>query len=779
MAISSVGSARTDLLELRRLLAVMALSVFGFGVSCIVASVVLADPPSVGMGFVLMSGGLILAVTRVALARLNVATAVMVVVAIILAQAVAVAWLQPVFWLTAIVPLLAVGVALPYVSGRLLALVMGLAWLAILAITIAIETSSQATNLPNQFRHVYAVAGLSSIVGVFLLQLTLYSRRLNRAFGDATRAEHERQQSEKRYSILVERLTGVLYESTFGPAMRTTYVSPQIHDLLGYTPEEWLAGPGLWASTTHPEDRKHLLANEQDALRESGTATWEYRMTRRDGAEIWVRDDETVVTRDENGVPVTVQGFMLDITDQKSLEAQLSHQAFHDSLTGLPNRAMFFGQVDTAIARARRAGTGLAVVYVDLDDFKVVNDTLGHIAGDRLLVEVGRRLRSVLRAGDTAARVGGDEFNVLLEGLDDEIVASDVVRRLLDALSEPYRLEGMDIRITATAGISTLGDSIETAEELQRQADAALYEGKLDGKAGMAWYDASMSERAWARLEIEHGLQRAIENDELVVAYQPVFDLRTSRITGVEALIRWQHPVRGLVAPDAFIPVAERSGLIVPLGRFVLGEACHAGVRIGLRNRQSPGGHGPVGPMPVSVNVSALQILDEDFVTDVSAALASSGLPAACLTLELTESAMILEGERTDSVVAALRSLGVRLAIDDFGTGYSSLSYARRFPVDELKVDRTFVAGLAANTADGAILAAAVAFARALDLDVTAEGVETIEQLARLRAMGCDRIQGFLLSPPVFEAELLTLLETDLPAALVADPSPVQLTAAS
>ena len=500
-------------------------------------------------------------------------------------------------------------------------------------------------------------------------------------------------------------------------------------------------------------------------------------MLRRDGREIWIRDDEAVVARDENGVPVTVQGFMLDITEQKSLEAQLSHQAFHDSLTGLPNRAMFFDQVDAAVGRARRSGKGLAVVYMDLDDFKVINDTLGHIAGDRLLVEVGRRLLSTLRVGDTAARVGGDEFNLLLEGLDDVTLAGEVVSRLLDTLSDPYRLAGMDIRITATAGITTLVGPAATAEELQGQADAALYEAKLAGKSRLAWYDPSMSARAWERLDIEHGLRRAIENGELEVAYQPVVDLHTRQIGGIEALVRWRHPDRGIVAPGAFIPVAERSGLIVPLGRFVLEEACGAAVRFGRRKRGAKGAHGPAGPMPVSVNVSAAQILDDDFVADVSAALVSSGLPAPCLTLELTESVLILEGDRTDAVMTALRNLGVRLAIDDFGTGYSSLSYARRFPVDELKVDRAFIAGLGDGTDDGAIVTAAIAFARALRLDVTAEGVETVQQLARLREMGCDRVQGFLFSEPLFEAEFLAFLAEDLPTCLV-NPPTIRLLAA-
>jgi diguanylate cyclase (GGDEF)-like protein/PAS domain S-box-containing protein len=777
MATSSVGSTRTDLLELRRLLAIMAVSVFAFGAACSATSFVLLDPPSMPMGVVLMAGGLVLAGTRAFLARLTVSRAVVVGVAVILGQAVTVAWIQPIFSLVAVVPLLAVGVALPYVSGRVLAGTMVAAWLTTLVATIVLETSSQATNLPPEFRHVYAVAGMSSIVGVFLLQIALYTQRLRRALADATRAERAREDSETRYSVLVERLTGVVYESTFGPAMQTTYVSPQIHGLLGYSAEEWLADGGLWASRTQPDDRARVLAEEPTALRGSDTSSWEYRMLRRDGREIWIRDDEAVVSRDAYGVPVTVQGFMLDITKQKDLEAQLSHQAFHDPLTGLPNRAMFVDQVNRAIGRARRAGQGLVVVYIDLDDFKVVNDTLGHVAGDLLLVEVGQRLRSTLRVGDTAARVGGDEFNLVLEGLDDLSLAGDIVRRLLTVLSDPYRLKDLDIRITATAGITALDGPAATAEDLQGQADTALYEAKLGGKGRMAWYDPSMSERVWERLDIENGLRRAIENDEISVAYQPVADLHTSQISGVEALVRWRHPDRGIVAPGDFIQVAERSGLIVPLGRFVLEEACRAAVRFGLRERRGWGARGPAGPLPVSVNVSAVQILDDDFVADVSAALTSSGLPASCLTLELTESVLILEGDRTDAVMAALRNLGVRLAIDDFGTGYSSLSYARRFPLDELKVDRAFVTGLGDNADDGAIVTAAIAFARALHLDVTAEGVETVEQLARLREMGCDRVQGFLFSQPLFEAELLAFLATDPPICLM-DPPAIRLLAA-
>jgi predicted signal transduction protein with EAL and GGDEF domain len=349
--------------------------------------------------------------------------------------------------------------------------------------------------------------------------------------------------------------------------------------------------------------------------------------------------------------------------------------------------------------------------------------------------------------------VGGDEFNILLEGLADTATADDVVRRLLEILSEPYKLDAHEVRIRATAGIAGLDDPELTAEDLQRHADAALYAAKAEGKSRLAWFDPEMSARASTRLELETGLRRAVTRGEIELAYQPVVDLRTGVIGGVEALARWRHPERGIVPPSEFIPVAEQVGLIVELGRFVLGEACRAGVRLAMAAGQQP--------VPVSVNVSARQIVDVDFVADVRNALEESGLPAAHLTLELTESVLILEGERTDQVVAALRRLGVRLAIDDFGTGYSSLSYARRFPVDELKIDRSFVVGLGRSGEDGAIVTAAIAFARALHLTVTAEGVETTDQAIRLRTLGCDRAQGYLFARPMDEAALAAMLAED------------------
>jgi EAL domain-containing protein (putative c-di-GMP-specific phosphodiesterase class I) len=314
------------------------------------------------------------------------------------------------------------------------------------------------------------------------------------------------------------------------------------------------------------------------------------------------------------------------------------------------------------------------------------------------------------------------------------------------------------VRIRATAGIAGLDGADLTEEDLQRNADAALYEAKADGKSRQAWFDPAMGARASARLALENGLRLALERGQIRLAYQPVVELGSGLIAGVEALARWRHPERGEVPPTEFIPAAERAGLIVELGRFVLREACFASVRLA-----AAAGHHAV---PVSVNVSARQIVDGDFVNDVRSALATAGLAAEHLTLELTESILILEGERTDHVVAALKDLGVRLAIDDFGTGYSSLSYARRFPVDELKIDRSFIDGLGHGREDAAIVTAAIAFARALHLAVTAEGVETADQAIRLRALGCDRAQGYLFARPLEESALVAILAEDGLAAL-------------
>jgi diguanylate cyclase (GGDEF)-like protein/PAS domain S-box-containing protein len=746
-----------DIAELRHLLDILGVLTTGFGAFSLIVGLDASDLGATRAGMLLVVTGLCFVLIRLRIDRVRVGLTVGATAATIVAAAITLTLVEPIYSVFAIVPLLAVGVALPYLRGRVLGTIMVAACIVAFGINVVLETSTKVSLLSPEAQAVIGFGGFLAGIGVFLLQLWRFSSRLHAALDQATAAERSRADSEIRYGALVDRLAGVVYMSSSGADAPIYYVSPQIEAMMGYTPEEWLAGSddwipgyGLWASRIHAEDRERVLVERADRLTVADSHTWEYRLLTKAGRELWVRDDKTVVQRHADGRPKLIQGLMVDITEQKGLEAQLSHQAFHDALTGLPNRTYFTEQVTAAIARARRSGQGMVVVYLDLDDFKVVNDTFGHGVGDRLLVDVARRLRETIRATDLAARVGGDEFNLLLEGFTDEIAADDMVRRLLVVLSESYRIENHDVRIRATAGIAGLGSADYTVEDLQRNADAALYEAKAEGKSRQAWFDPAMGARASDRVEIENGLRRAIELGEIEVAYQSVVDLRTGLITGVEALARWRHPERGAVPPSEFIPVAERAGLIVELGRFVLREACLASVRLA-----AAAGHQPV---PVSVNVSARQIVDADFVADVRSALAAAGLAAEHLTLELTESILILDSERTDLVVAALKGLGVRLAIDDFGTGHSSLSYARRFPVDELKIDRSFIDGLGRSREDAAIVTAAIAFARALRLDVTAEGVETPDQAIRLRALGCDRAQGYLFARPMDEAALAAIL---------------------
>jgi len=765
MSLIDTRDRHPDITELRRLLDMLVVLAAGFGAFSMIVGHEASDPGATRAGVLLVATGLLFLLILLRIDRVRIEVTVGATAATLVVAGIVLTVAEPIYSVFAIVPLLAVGVALPYLRGRVLGTIMVVAWVVAFGINILLETSTKVSLLSPEAQAVFRFGGFLGAIGVFLLQLWRFSSRLHAALDQATAAEHSRAESETRYGALVDRLAGVVYMSSSGADAPIYYVSPQIEAMMGYTPEEWLAGSddwipgyGLWASRIHPDDRERVLAERADRLTVADSHTWEYRLLTRGGRELWVRDDKTVVQRHADGTPKIIQGLMVDITEQKRLEAQLSHQAFHDALTGLPNRTYFIEQVTAAIARARRSGQGMVVVYLDLDDFKVVNDTFGHGVGDRLLVEVARRIRVTLRASDLAARVGGDEFNLLMEGFADEIAADDMVRRLLVVLSEPYRLENDELRIRATAGIAGLGGADYTVQDLQRNADAALYEAKADGKSRQAWFDPAMGARVSARIDIENGLRRALDVGEIEVAYQPVVDLQTGVIAGVEALARWRHPERGPVPPSEFIPVAERAGLIVELGRFVLGEACRASVRLAVAAGNQP--------VPVSVNVSARQIVDGEFVTDVRAALAAAGLAAEHLTLELTESLQILDGERTDQVVGDLKGLGVHLAIDDFGTGHSSLSYARRFPVDELKIDRTFVDGLGRSREDAAIVTAAIAFARALHLVVTAEGVETPDQAIRLRTLGCDRAQGYLFARPMEEAALAAILREEGLAAL-------------
>ena len=441
---------------------------------------------------------------------------------------------------------------------------------------------------------------------------------------------------------------------------------------------------------------------------------------------------------------------MHDVTARKGLEDELAHRALHDPLTELGNRALFKDRVAQAVARHQREDRPFAVMLLDLDDFKTVNDSLGHAAGDDLLVALSARLKDRLRGSDTLARLGGDEFGVLLEGLRDGREAATLAARLLEALDRPFSIRGHDLVAHGSIGIAMGRD--DGVDALIRDADVAMYLAKSRGKARYEFFEQGMQDLVVRRLEFRSELQRALESDQFELDYQPILELDSGRTVGIEALIRWQHPTDGRLAPDRFIGIAEESGLIVPIGAWVLTKATMDAVDLSRR----------IGPTDLSVNLSARQLRDPALLTHVRRALDASGLDPQRLILEITEHVLVEESERLTATLKDLRALGVRIAIDDFGRGYSSLSYLRRFPVDILKIDRAFVAQIGDHVNGSAEAEAIVALAKAFDVAVVAEGIEEENEWTALRAMGCQLGQGFLFARPQELSKLATLLERGL-----------------
>lgn len=481
------------------------------------------------------------------------------------------------------------------------------------------------------------------------------------------------------------------------------------------------------------------------ALRD-GTWTGEAAILSADGSEI-PTSHALIVHRNQDGIVEFVSSIARDISAQKQLEAQLRQQAFHDGLTGLANRTCFIDRLEHGLARARRTGDVLALLFIDLDQFKSVNDTHGHSLGDRLLVKVGERLTALIRAGDTVARLGGDEFAILLDGAADS-AAETTAQRVVESLRVPFEIDGLEVFAHASVGVARATGTADGLE-LLRQADLAMYTAKADGRDRFEVFDQNVQNTMGTRLALLNDLQGAVKRGEFVLHYQPKLSMDTAEITGVEALVRWNHPKQGLVPPMAFIPIAEESGIIVPLGRWVLSEACR---QMKVWQQSEPGSM----MQSVAVNVAARQLRDPHFIQDVATILAQSGLDPACLTIEITESATMQDVTTTIAVLTRLKELGVRLSIDDFGTGYSSLSYLKQFPFDELKIDKSFVDTVVTDSEN--LTSAIVQIGKTLHLKIVAEGVEHRGQLESLRALDCDAVQGYLFSRPVTAEQIDALL---------------------
>jgi diguanylate cyclase (GGDEF)-like protein/PAS domain S-box-containing protein len=558
--------------------------------------------------------------------------------------------------------------------------------------------------------------------------------------------------SDRRYRSLALNSTDVTAVTDANGIV--TFESSAVERVLGFNPDAYVGQPVF--AGVHADDRAAADRLLADVIRnKDGEATTELRQRHADGRHRWTEvqlknllDDEAV-----GGVVVNFR----DVTERRQLEEELRHQAFHDSLTGLANRALFIDRLEHAMSRKRGFGVPLGVLFIDIDDFKTINDSLGHGEGDRLLVAVARRLQEVLRSGDTIARMGGDEFAVLLEDTVDGDAPIDVAERIRTALQAPFGRGRGDFFVRASIGMTAWNSSEETAEDLIRNADIAMYTAKSAGKNRVEIYEPKMHAAAMARLALRGDLERAMERREFFVVYQPIVCMNDGSVTGVEALVRWRHPERGLVYPTEFISLAEETGLVVNLGSWVLDQACRQ-VRVWDSHPDFPNGLG------INVNVSARQLEEATFVSMVAATLEASRLPAERLTLEFTENLLLRDTDRTIETLNALKSLGVRLSIDDFGTGYSSLSYLRRLPIDEIKIDRSFVSGIsddgsssgggAAEPEQVAVVRSIVELAETLRLKIVAEGIETKAQWSALRKLDAEKGQGFLFSQPLTAEEL-------------------------
>jgi diguanylate cyclase (GGDEF)-like protein/PAS domain S-box-containing protein len=594
-----------------------------------------------------------------------------------------------------------------------------------------------------------AVVALAAAGAAFPLLLAAASLSLVTAAGTALalagavrrhrQADSALADSRRRHRRFFAGTPAGIYRTS--PDGRFLECNPALVRLLRYESAEELLGTNAASLYFDPAERQRFIARLKTAgqLDES-----EFRLRRKDGSPVWILENVTWHAA-QGGEPEVIEGTMIDITGRKAAESGIAYQAYHDGLTGLPNRALFLDRLAQSLAKARRTSTGAAVLMLDLDRFKTVNDVHGHDLGDRLLRAAAERLHAMVRQGDTVARFGGDQFTVLLQydaGADD---AAKVARNLLERLAEPFVLDERPLRVTASAGISLYPADGTDSESLLRSADLARRRAKELGGNCYELCTAAMNARAVARLALDADLRRALERQELELVYQPVVSFATGMAVAMEALLRWRHPQRGLVPPAQFIPLAEELRLVIPIGEWVLANACRQAKE--WQQDALPG-------IRIAVNLSALHFQNAGLPDALAALLQEIGLDPGSVDLEITESAAMQNVEQTVATLAALRRLGVRISIDDFGTGQASLGYLQRLPIDCLKIDRDFVRDIATGRPAEAIVTAIVELAHGLGLTVIAEGVETEQQLAFLRLRGCDEYQGYLTSRPLPAADI-------------------------
>jgi diguanylate cyclase (GGDEF)-like protein/PAS domain S-box-containing protein len=602
--------------------------------------------------------------------------------------------------------------------------------------------------LRDEPRGVLVVAGETSVPASQHEALQSLATTVSLAIESSVLSEDlHRRESEARFSSLVARSSDLI--TVISVDGTVLYQSPSIERVLGYSTEE-ITGSRFDELLPEEERRGFLTVLARGAPDAAGPEAIECSLRHRDGRRLQFEILHSNLLSDEH-----VRGIVLnsrDVSERRAFEEQLAHQAFHDSLTKLANRALFTDRVQHALARATSEGTRLAVVFADLDDFKTINDSLGHVVGDEVLIEAATRLAATVRPTDTAARFGGDEFAVLIEGITHLEEAVEVAERILGSLQAPISVPGNEVIVRTSIGIAVAEPgSGATPADLLRNADVAMYIAKREGKGDYRVFEDSMHEEAIERLELRADLQRAIDGEQLELYYQPVVRLSDGAVSGVEALLRWHHPTKGTIQPTQFIPVAEEMGLILPIGQWVLAEACGHAVELQRSFPKMP-------PLTMAINLSPRHLNQGDIVADVRNAIEASGVDPSTLVLEITESLMMADTELAIRCLEELKQLGVRLAMDDFGTGYSSLSYLSRFPVDILKMDRSFLENTGGADVAG-LAAAVVALGDTLSLQVVAEGIEQGAQADSLRALGCELGQGFLFARPMAIGDIRLYLD--------------------
>ena len=570
-------------------------------------------------------------------------------------------------------------------------------------------------------------------------EIRITNEKLQHEIAERTETERKLFQVNTQLQHLLRSVPAVIYSCRIdGNRFLPSYASCGTNDFLKCESDEFLHDPDWWSERIHPDDREQVFSAFPDKLFEEGVLSHEYRFKSSDGTYQWINDTVKLI-RDQDGKPLEIVGAWLDITERKEHEINIQHLAYHDNLTGLPNKGMLFDRFSQIVNRMIRKKQRVAILFIDLNRFKIINDTLGHSAGDEMLKEIALRLSMIIRTSDTVARLGGDEFVMLLP---DIIRIEDVLKlieRVFETLEPPFKLREHELTMTTSIGVSIFPDDGEHLETLLSKADTAMYRAKKERQNSYQFYTTDMQVNHLERMKMEEKLRKAIGHNEFLLHYQPQFDIDKGEVVGIEALIRWNDPENGLIPPGNFIPLAEDTGLIIPLGKWI------AGVAIKQNKLWQEKG---LNPVVMAINVSKLQF-KQNFVNMITQILIETGLDPTLLEIEITESVIMDDYDATQNLLKKIKELGVRIAIDDFGIGYSSLGYLRSMPVDILKIDKSFVNNVTSDEDARAICHAIISLANSLHIDVIAEGVETIEQLTLLRDLNCRKVQGYLISRPV------------------------------